>query len=382
MNIAELAKFRGGVSVDTITELTSASGVTIDGMIIKDGKTSSNNIDWQEPTMFRNRVINGGMVIDQRATAITSGNNYVVDRWRTNLASGNDSTQSWARSTDAPAGFSYSLRDTISVGDATIGVTQFSGTNHFIEGYNVADLKFGTASARPVTISFWVRSTVIGQYTASITNNATTQFCPFNYTINVSNTWEYKTVTLVGCTDGVWEVTTNRGIVLNFYDALGSTYAAGTHGVWGTTSASFGCGTPVNGISANGNIFAITGVQLEPGTVATPFEFRPYGTELALCQRYYWKSQSAPNSNIQPTGYNRSGTNTIGLGAINFKTTMRISPDVTITGTWTTINCGQPAITGKSADGFHIYVISSAAGLVQAYNADAALQYIEAKAEL
>ena len=376
MNISELAKFRGGVSVDTITELTSASGVTIDSMLIKDGKTSSNNIDWQEPTMFRNRIINGGMVIDQRATATSTLGAYSVDRWE--IIRANDATESWAQSTGV-AGFAKSLANTISVADATIGATQYSGIDQKIEGLNIADLMWGTSSAKPVTISFWVNSPTIGAYALALSNSGASRTCPIQYTINAANTWEYKTVTVAGCTDGTWLTTNGIGITLNFYLALGSSYVGGTSGVWNSIGL-FGV-APVNGLAATGT-FAITGVQLEPGTVATPFEFRPYGTELALCQRYYWKSQSAPNSNIQPTSYNGSGTNTIGLGAINFKTTMRISPDVTITGTWTTINCGQPAITGKSADGFHIYVISSAAGLVQAYNADAALQYIEAKAEL
>jgi hypothetical protein len=242
---------------------------------------------------MRNRIINGAMVVNQRNTAVSTSDTYTVDRWQ--LVRSSDATESVAQNTDAPAGFTYSLRDTISVGDASIAATQFSGFKQPIEGYNIADLGFGTANAQSVTVSFWVRSSVTGQYTGNIANSGYTRMCPFNFTINTANTWEQKTNTFPGDTSGTWLTTNGIGMNLQIYSALGSTYASGTANTWGSSGSNFGCGSPVNGIASNGNIFAISGVQLEKGSTATSFDYRPYGTELQLCQRYY--------ENNYPTGY-------------------------------------------------------------------------------
>jgi hypothetical protein len=233
---------------------------------------------------MKNRIINGAMAIFQRGTAATADGVYSVDRFK--LVKGNDATESASQNADAPTGFKYSLRNTVATGDASIGASQYSGFEHVIEGYNIADFAWGTASAASVTLSFWVRSSVTGQYTGGVRNNGSTRICPFNFTVDAANTWEYKTITIAGCPDGTWESTNGVGMIVAIYAAMGSTLAGGTAGVWNSTSK-FGSGTPVNGIASNGNIFAITGVQLEKGSTATSFDYRPYGTELALCQRYY-----------------------------------------------------------------------------------------------
>ena len=232
--------------------------------------------------MFRNRIINGDMRIDQRATA-TGLQAYTVDRWA--IGRSDDATATWAQNTDAPSGFTHSLRQTITTADASIAATQFNGIFQIIEGFNIADFAWGTSAARPINISFWVRSSVIGQYTGNVRNKDDTRICPFNYSISAANTWEFKTVTIPGCPDGTWLTNNDAGLRLQLYVAMGSTYLGGVDGAWNSTTK-YGSGTPVNGLNANGNIFAITGVQLESGT-ATPFERRPIGTELALCQRYY-----------------------------------------------------------------------------------------------
>jgi len=274
---------------------------------------------------MRNKIINGAMAINQRNTAVTTTETYGVDRFI--FVKGNDATESAAQSTDAPAGFSYSFRNTISVGDASIGATQFSGFKQNIEGYNIADLAFGTSSAKSVTVSFWVRSSVTGVYTGDIANSDFSRMCPFNFTINSANTWEYKTNTFPGCTDGTWNTTNGIGIAFQIYSALGSTYASGTANTWGSSGSNFGCGSPVNGIASNGNIFAWTGVQLEKGSQATPFEYKPYGTELSLCQRYFQTiggPANGTNARILPSAIAYQAS-TVDAGVL-FPVVMRTTP--------------------------------------------------------
>jgi hypothetical protein len=281
--------------------------------------------------VLKNRIINGDMRIFQRGVAATTSLSYSVDRWRLNKS--NDATESVSQNTDAPTGFSYSLRNTISTGDATLGTTQYSGLEQSIEGYNIADLGWGTASAKTVTLSFWVRSSVTGTYTGNVRNPTATRVNPFNFTISVANTWEYKTITITGDTSGTWETTNGTGIILSLYTALGSGYTGGTAGTWGADPA-YGCGSPVNGIASNGNIFAITGVQLEQNTSATPFERRLYNQELANCQRYYETSYSQgtaiATSTIAGATLGVGGSvNDIAVSGV-FKVTKRASPTVTL----------------------------------------------------
>ena len=287
------------------------------------------------PYVLKNRIINGDMVIFQRGVAATTTQSYSVDRWKLNKS--NDATESVSQNTDAPTGFSYSLRNTISTGDATLGTTQYSGLEQSIEGYNIADLGWGTASAKTVTLSFWVRSSVTGTYTGNVRNPTATRINPFNFTISVANTWEYKTITIIGDTGGTWETTNGAGIILSLYTALGSSYTGGTAGTWAADPA-YGCGSPVNGIASNGNIFAITGVQLEIGSSATPFERRLYGQELINCQRYY---QTAPDETIV-------FTSAVNYSSWLFPVVMRAAPTVTITGS----TSGTQTIGSTTANGF------------------------------
>ena len=307
---------------------------------------------------FKNRIINGAMVLFQRGTAATTDFAYSVDRWR--FAKSNDATESVSQSTDAPVGFSYSLRNTISTGDATIGATQFSGFQQLIEGYNIADLNWGTANAQPITISFWIRSSVTGTYTGNVRNSDDTRINPFNFTISSANTWEKKTITITGDTSGTWQSTTSAGIIFAVYAALGSSYTGGTAGTWGTTPA-FGCGSPVNGIASNGNIFAISGVQLEKGSTATSFDYRPYGTELALCQRYFEKVGFGDSNSRYPTvfGYATAGGQI--YMSVNFVVAKRAIPTL-VKGSDSVSNC-TTAVDGPSYQGFRYFITATATGL-------------------
>ena len=178
----------------------------------------------------------------------------------------------------------------------------------FIEGLNVADLAWGTASAATVTLSFWVRSSLTGTFGGAFSNSASNRSYPFTYTINSANTWEQKTITVAGDTSGTWLTTSGIGIKVWFGLGVGSTYS-GTAGSWsGNTYLSATGATSV--VGTNGATFYITGVQLEAGSAATPFENRSYGTELSLCQRYYYVQASyafnAGNSTIGPMSLNTS----------------------------------------------------------------------------
>lgn len=237
---------------------------------------------------MRNRFINGQMQIAQRGVGptnntVSSSLNYdTVDRWGYWAAAGNQFTT--AQSTTAPTGFSYSSLIT-SLGAITQTATTYATYSQRIEGYNIADLNWGSSNAKPVTVSFWIRSSLTGTFSAYVFNSGYAYCFPFTFSIPSANTWVQITQTIIGPTSGTW-LTTN-GIGLEFGVTLlnGTNYQA-TSGAWTTTAYAIGVSGSVNLLGTNGATFYITGVQLEAGTTASPFEYRQYGTELALCQRY------------------------------------------------------------------------------------------------
>jgi hypothetical protein len=240
---------------------------------------------------MRNRILNGAMVIDQRnagasVTPTADGQYGSCDRWNYWLSQ--SSKFSAQQSATAPTGFSNSLLVTSLSAYSVTGNDYFS-VNQKIEGFNFADLMWGTANAQTVTVSFWVRSSLTGTFGGAMTNSAFNRSYPFSYTVSSANTWEQKSVTIVGDTTGTWVGATNGvGAIVQF--SLGAVAARlGTAGAWagswyvGSTGSQSVVGT-------NGATFYITGVQLEVGSVATPFEREIYSTTLAKCQRYYEKS--------------------------------------------------------------------------------------------
>ena len=252
-----------------------------DSITFADGSVQSGG--W---TGMRNRIINGAMVIDQRNTgAAVTTNTYCPDRWRVEQVS--DGTFSAQQVSDAPTGFVKSLKWTTTTADSSLAATQYATVRQGIEGYNTADLMWGTANAQAITISFWVKSSLTGTFGGIAGNNAFNRSYPFTYSINSANTWEQKTVTISGDTSGTWETTNSAGIQLYFGLGVGSTYS-GTAGAW-TGSSLISVTGAVSVIGTLNATWQITGVQLERGSTASSFEYRPYGTELALCQRYYEK---------------------------------------------------------------------------------------------
>lgn len=284
---------------------------------------------------FKNRIINGGMVIAQRGTSAspTSGGYFTVDRWRFGQASSYAAslTPTISQSSVAPSGFANSFLYTNGTGAAPTS-PQLIAFDQYIEGLNCADLEFGSASAATVTVSFWVRASVTGTYAVSLANSDINRSYVATYTINAANTWEQKSVTIAGDTSGTWLKTNGIGIAVRFAVGGGSgvqtTAGAWQAGNFFTTSA---C---TNLTATSGATFYITGVQLERGSTATSFDFRPYGTELALCQRYYWKTynQSAvPGSASSSATYRaRSYSGSYAAAVVQFPVLMRAVPSCTL----------------------------------------------------
>jgi len=282
-----------GVSTLTTLRATSIVGVTTAG--ITTAYIGSVNDDALSGA--RNRIINGDMRIDQRnagaSVSLSNSNANTVDRYLCMFQGGATGTLTFQRDTVAPPGFTNSLKATVTVADTT-NTQAYIG--QFIEGHNLSDLSFGTANAKTVTLSFWVRSSITGTYCGGITGGGSSGNqvgYVFEYSISSANSWEYKTVTIPGETSGSYsfDTTNNTAIRLKFdLGTKGSTFTAAPN-AWtaGLKYSSTTVGV-VRWKETLNATFYITGVQLEPGTVATPFERRSFGQELALCQRYYFSS--------------------------------------------------------------------------------------------
>jgi len=255
---------------------------------------------------FRNRIINGDMRIDQRnaGAAVTTASSYVVDRFI--IAFSTDGAFSAQQDSSAPTGFVNSTKINTTKADDTLAATQFFGIRQNIEGTNVSDLGWGTANAKTVTISFWVRSSLTGTFGGALANSANNRSYPFTYSISVANTWEQKSITIAGDTSGTWLTTTGVGLRVDFGLGMGSTYS-GTAGSWAGAQYLSATGA-VSVIGTLNATWFVTGVQLEVGSVATPFERRDYGRELMLCQRYYYKAAITNAGSFFGTGVAYSTT--------------------------------------------------------------------------
>ena len=266
---------------------------------------------------MKNRIINGAMVIDQRnagaSVTVNGAAVYTVDRWQAHDTT--DGAYTAQQSSTAPAGFVKSLLLTVTSADTSLGATQYAFLTQPIEGFNIADLGWGTANAQTITISFWVRSSLTGTFGGALRNDSGSRSYPFTYTISSANTFEYKTITITGDTTGTWETTNLSGILLSFGLGVGSTYS-GTAGAWAAGNYLSATGA-TSVVGTNGATFYITGVQLEKGSTATSFDYRPYGTELALCQRYY---ESSFGVTTAPTDGSGNAFNGGALGVTAYST--------------------------------------------------------------
>jgi hypothetical protein len=287
---------------------------------------------------FQNRIINGAMVIDQRNAGASVTNTtldvFPVDRWDISGSVASKFTaQQNAGSVTPPTGFVNYLGMTSSSA-YTVGTSELFYVRQKIEGFNVSDLAWGTANAKTVTLSFWVYSSLTGTFGGSLTNSAANRSYPFSYTISSANTWEQKSVTIAGDTTGTWLKTNGTGLIVFLSLGAGSTYS-GTAGAWaGATYTSATGATSV--VGTNGATFYITGVQLEVGSTATSFDYRPYGTELQLCQRYY--EQWTYGSSYGTIVVGQCESTTLARGYLTYTVQKRAAPTIATSGTQTNIN--------------------------------------------
>ena len=257
--------------------VSGTNGITLDGQF-----NSASSMG------FKNRIINGAMVIDQRnagaaVTGISSGTNYITDRFT--LVEATDAVFTAQQDTSAPSGFVNSLKITTTTADASIDATQYVFVAQRIEGTNTSDFGWGASGASTVTLSFWVRSSLTGTFSGTLSNSAFNYSYAFEYNISAADTWEKKTITISGSTAGIWLTTTGIGVQVIWSLGHGSNFD-GTANTW-ESAGDIGTSGSVAVASNLNATFYITGVQLEKGSTATSFDYRPYGTELALCQRYY-----------------------------------------------------------------------------------------------
>jgi hypothetical protein len=344
------------------------------------------------PNTLKNRLINGDFRIDQRnaGASVTPAADFVytLDRWRTRSFTGaasKYSVQQNAAAVTPPTGFSNYLGVT-SLSAYSVGASDYYAIEQAIEGFNFADLGFGSANAKTITLSFWVRSSLTGTFGGSIRNDTSNYCYPFSYTISTANTWEQKTITITGATAGTWVGATNgNGAFVAFNLGAGSTYT-GTANTWYASTTLNPTGA-TSVVGTNGATFYITGVQLEQNTSATPFERRLYGQELANCQRYYWKMSDANapvavgtvyfNSSYART-YTKHPVTMRAAPTLSIVSTLKYSAGGTDTGVVSSINNRLPGVDSSLIE----WVLTTASTLGYGIIINCNAGYLQGDAEL
>jgi hypothetical protein len=283
---------------------------------------------------FKNRIINGDMRIDQRnagASVMPADGQYTLDRWKGFRNGGGAYTVQ--RSSVVPSGvLSNSAALTVTTPDTSIVSTDYYAFNQDVEGFNAADFAWGTSAAMPVSLSFWLRTSVTGTWVVALLNADGSRAYPATFTVTVADTWQQVTLTIPGITSGVWGTTNGSGVTLRFDLGSGSSIN-GTANVWNTAGGFVGTRTlgSVNWIGTAGATFFLTGAQLEKGSTATAFDYRDYGRELSMCQRYYERTYPIQYPFISATYIN--GTNE-SYHHWYFKVEKRATPTWAFVGSW------------------------------------------------
>jgi hypothetical protein len=341
---------------------------------------------------FRNVIINGAMRIAQRSasvSSITSGETYrTLDRFVS--AYGTTGTWTESQSTDAPAGFGNSIKFQCTTANASLSAGSYLIWGQNIEGQNLQQFAKGTSSAKPFTLSFWVKAFQTGTFVAELYDNTNSRQVTKTFTINTSATWEYKTIQFPADATGAFANSNASALSLYFWLVAGTTFTSGTAtGSWSAASnGNRAAGLSVNGASSTSNYFQFTGVQLEQNYQPTPFEQRPIGVELGLCQRYYYRRGGGVGgvvSDIYLSGYQPASTNIIfsHFHPVEMRATPSLAQKV---GVWAVINtASQPIIGQPSIYGYYIYITVNS-GITNANQSAAytngSSNYLEFSAEL
>ena len=384
-----------GTTIANATIPTITGNVTASGNLTVSGNTTlTGDLVPSTPLSNRNMIINGAMQVWQRGTASTTVTSPMLLADRMNCRAQEGSTHTVERSTDVPttgeASFTNSLKFT--VGSSAGTISSSTGNNYFdyrIEGYDSARVRMGTAYAKTVTVSFWVKASVTGAYGFTLGQDLATCYAT-SYTVNVANTWEKKTITVPGTSSGTWNTGNTVGIRLIWNWGAGSNYTASSVG-WATADdrGGYDAGSAVQLVANANATWFITGIQLELGSNATPFEHRSYGDELERCQRYYWRWTSASyaySAFCMGQGYGASEVN----GVRDFPTTMRVPPSFAVSSPsnfWWSSGTGNTALSSISQWGASVHtalliigVSSGTAGYIRAAATTSA--WAEFKAEL
>jgi hypothetical protein len=242
-------------------------------------------------SLFQNAIINGNFAIAQRGTSFVRGHDtggaYILDRWAISVSNIDEFHATFSQSTDVPTGSRsyYSLKVEVTTPESALATNELLEIYQPIEGYNIAPY-----INRRISISFWIKCSITGTYTVSLSNNAATRSYISEITISSANTWEYKTINniLMNETTG-FNYTTGVGLYLAFWVSAGSDYQSSSLNSWITTGKYVSSNQTNTFLTTNGATFYLAEVQLNEGSVALPFQPRHYSEELALCQRYFWR---------------------------------------------------------------------------------------------
>lgn len=348
-----------------VSTIQNASSSTANLTLDASGNATVGNTLVMGSSFKRNRIINGDMRVDQRnagASTTPTSDTYVVDRWQLRTPSGIFSAQT--QTSTVPTGFTNAIKLTVVSAAGSISAGTVNNLTQYIEGYNIADLGWGTASAKTITISFLVNTSVAGTYPVAFYNSAYTATYVATYTISAPNvnTWQTITLTIPGATSGTWLTTNGQGINVCFDLGSGSNYNT-TANTWGSS------GVRTSGtvsLSTNSSAtFYITGVQLETGSVATPYERQIYSEQLAQCQRYYYRATGGTAYQVFGQGKAYS-TGTVNF-LLNLPTTMRATPTSIDTSAMSTFQAetGATSVTTPTS-----ITINTASGSPQIVNMD------------
>ena len=392
--VAANGRFSNSALSGTITG-TQLAANSVNSTIIAANTISNTNIQTgaienysrdQYLSINRNKLINGDMRIDQRYSGANTvipayTATYVMDRWFGNaqpdaskfsmrqMNSANTSASNYEASS-APSGYANSMKVS-----STTALSVSTGEIYYvaqrIEGFNSYRLGWGAAGAKTVTLSFWVKSSVTGTLGGSVHNSANDYSYPFTYSIVAANTWEQKFITITGATSGSWKTDFNTGIQINFALATGSSYTA-TAGSWTGTANIFGATGQANVLAAQGNTWYLTGVQFEVGATATNFEFRHINTELSMCQRYFYLTNTS-GSQVNIAQWGAAYSTTAARITIGFKVTMRSAPTSIVVGSGTFVL--DDFVGGGNVTGISFYEAVTNQGTVNATVASGLTQY-------